>query len=164
MLSRLTRPFTYWRELYRELRIFLIFRRTAYEFEKMLEEKHKLRVDWLGRIYGVINLPEEVETAAEQVQQAYVLQAITKYGNEMTRMGLSDVVYPEISKIEGSPAYLIVLWPEYEALTFWRIIGNIIRTLAILFGLYLLTRIIITNSEYLLEYVKLTWDSVSSIL
>lgn len=164
MWSRLTRPFAYWRELYRELRIFFIFRRTAYESEKMLAEKHKLRVDWLGRIYGVINIPEEVEGAAEQVQQAYVLQSITKYGNEMTRIGLSDVVYPEISKIDGSPAYLVVLWPEYEALTFWRIIGNIIRTSAILFVLYLLVRICVSNSAYLLEYAKLTWDSISSIL
>lgn len=164
MWRKLTKPFTYWRELYRELRIFMIFRRTAYEFEKELAEKHKLRVDWLGRIYGVINLPEEVITAAEQVQQAYVLQAITKYGNEMTRIGLSDVVYPEISRIDGAAAYLVVLWPEYEALTFWRIIGNIIRTSAILFGLYLLIRVAIANSQYLLEYVKLTWDSISSIL
>ena len=164
MLNRLLKPFTYWRELYTELRIFVIFRRTGIENRKMLDEKHQLRVDWLGRIYGVINIPEEVANAAEQVQQAYVLQAITKYGNVMTKIGLSDVVYPEISRIEGAAAYLVVLWPEYEALNFWSIIGNVIRTTAIGGLVYLLIRIIVANQTALLEWFSLTFDAIKSII
>jgi hypothetical protein len=152
MWRRLTRTFTYWRELYRELRIFFIFRKTAYENQKMLEEKHKLRVDWLGRIYGVINIPEEVEGAAKQVQEAYVLEAITNYGKVMMEIGLADVQYPEIERIQGAAAYLVVLWPEYEALTFWRIIGNIIRTSIIFTLLYLLGKVIFKNWQYLYEW------------
>lgn len=164
MLNRLLRPFTYWRELYREIRIFTIFRRTALENRKMLEEKHTLRVDWLGRIYGVINIPEEVEGAAQQVQEAYVLQAITNYGKVMMQIGLADVQYPEIERIPGAAAYLVVLWPEYEALTFWRIIGNLIRTSFIIGVAYLLIRIGISNWEYLYGWFNLTYDSIKGLL
>ena len=164
MLARLLRPFTYWRELYQEIKIFIIFRRRAYENKKMLEKEHKLRVDWLGRIYGVINIPEEVEGAAQQVQEAYVLQAITNYGNVMVRIGLAGVQYPEIERIPGAAAYLVVLWPEYEALTFWRIIGNIIRTSAIVGLTYLLVRVGISNWGYLSEWFSLTFSSIKGLL
>jgi len=164
MLSRLLRPFTYWRELYREIRIFSIFRRTAFENRKMLESEHSLRVDFLGRIYGVINIPEEVEGAAKQVQEAYVLQSITNFGKVMLKIGLADIQYPEIEKIPGAAAYLVILWPEYEALTFWRIIGNLIRTSIILGIFYVLIKLIIKNREYLTEWVAVSFDSLSSIL
>lgn len=164
MLRRLLTSFTYWIDLYREIRIFTIFRRTANENAEMLEEKHKLRVDWLGRIYGVINIPEEVETAAPQVQEAYVLQAITTYGKVMMQIGLADAMYPEIEKIQGSPAYLVILWPEYRALNFWRIIGNLIRTSAIAALLYVLIRLIFNNLNYLVEWFSLTFESLRSLL
>jgi hypothetical protein len=75
-----------------------IFKNTAKENVKMLNEDHGLRVDWLGRIYGIVNLPEEVQSASLDVQQAYVLQQITKYGDCMLKIGLADVVYPQIQK------------------------------------------------------------------
>lgn len=164
MLSKLLRPFTYWKELYREIRIFFIFRKVAFENKKMLENEHKLRVDWLGRIYGVINIPEEVEGAAQQIQEAYVLQAITNYGKVMLQIGLADVQYPEIDKIPGAAAYLVVLWPEYEALTFWRIIGNLIRTSIIVVLAYFLIRIGISNWEYLSQWFSMTYSSVKGLL
>ena len=88
----LTSTFTYWYDLYRDIRMWWIFRKTARENIEMLNKDHELRVDWLGRIYGVVNLPEEVRSASLDVQQAYVLQQITKYGDCMLKIGLADVV------------------------------------------------------------------------
>jgi len=164
MLDRITKPFIYWLDLYREIRIWAIFRRTANEHEKMLNEEHGLRVDWLGRIYGVINLPEEVRTAAPQIQEAYSLQQITKYGKVMMKIGLADIVYPEVSRIPESVSYLVVLWPEYESLTFWKIVGNLIRTSIIGFLGYLGFKIIFNNLDQIIEYVNLTLETVKSIL
>ena len=153
-MSRLLRPFTYWGDLYREIRIWYIFRRTAVNSTKMLNEEHTLRVDWIGRIYGVINLPEEVQTAAGEIQQAYVLQQITKYGDVMAKIGLADVVYPEIERIPGSTSYLVVLWPVFEEFNLWKILGNIIRTSAICFILYLLVKLFINNWEYIYKLIE----------
>lgn len=153
-MSRLLRPFTYWVDLYREIRIWYIFRRTAVNNTKMLNEEHTLRVDWIGRIYGVVNLPEEVQTAAGEVQQAYVLQQITKYGDVMVKIGLADVVYPEIERVPGSTSYLVVLWPVFEDFNLWKILGNIIRTSVIGFGLYLLVRLVVNNWEYIYKLIE----------
>lgn len=164
MLSKLLRPFTYWSDFWTELKIFRVFRQSAYQNKKMLEKDHGLRVDWLGRIYGVVNLPEEVAGAAEQIQQAYVLQQITKYGNVMMKIGLADIVYPEISRVEGSTAYLVVLWPVYDHLNFWYFIGNLIRSSIVITILYFLIRIIISNSHYLWEYLLATIDVVKGLI
>jgi len=152
-MNRLLKPFTYWVDLYREIRIWWIFRRTAVDNTKMLNEKHGLRVDWIGRIYGVINLPEEVQTAAAEIQQSYVLQQITKYGDVMTKIGLADVVYPEIEKVQGSTSYLVVLWPVFEDFNLWRLLGNIIRTSIIGFSLYFLVKLAINNWEYIYKLI-----------
>lgn len=152
-MSRLLGPFTYWVDLYREIRIWWIFRKTAIDNTEMLNKEHTLRVDWIGRIYGIINLPEEVQTAAGEIQQSYVLQQITKYGDVMTKIGLADVVYPEIEKVSGSTSYLIVLWPVFEDFNLWKILGNIIRTSIIGFGLYFLVKLAINNWEYIYKLI-----------
>ena len=143
---------SYWSELFSEIRIWWIFRSTARQkdnLDKIVEAD--LRVDWLGRIYGVINMPEEVSGAAPQVQQAYVLQQINKWGPLTTEMGLADIIYPEISRIPGTSAYLVVMWPQYDALGLWYILGNIIKSAVVGFGLFLLGRLIWVNFHHVTE-------------
>lgn len=146
------RIFTYWIDLYREIRIWYIFRKTAIENTKLLNEQHSLRVDWIGRIYGIINLPEEVQTAAGEIQQAYVLQQITKFGEVMAKIGLADVVYPEIEKVPNSTSYLIVLWPVFEDFNIWRILGNLIKTSTLGFLVYIAVKAILNNWEQLSNF------------
>ena len=144
--------FRYWSELVSEIRIWWIFRSACREKANLQKlNDQDLRVDWLGRIYGVINMPEEVIGAAPQVQQAYVLQQINKWGPITTEMGLSDVIYPEIDRITGTNAYLVIMWPQYDALGIWYILGNIIKSTAVGFGLYLLGRLIYVNFHHVTE-------------
>ena len=144
--------FTYWSELVSEIRIWWIFRSTARQKENIEKlNETDLRVDWLGRIYGVINMPEEVVGAAPQVQQAYVLQQINKWGPLTTEMGLADIIYPEISRIPGTSAYLVVMWPQYDSLGVWYILGNLIRTAVVGFVLFLLGRLVWVNFHYVTE-------------
>ena len=147
-----TGTFSYWSELAAEIRIWWIFRATARNKENTEKiNAADLRVDWLGRIYGVVNMPEEVVTAAEQVQQAYILQQINKWGPLTLEMGLADIIYPEINRIPGTPAYLVVMWPQYDALGFWYIIGNLIKSTIVGFGLFLLARVIWVNFHYITD-------------
>ena len=145
-----TSTFSYWSELVSEIRIWWIFRKAAIENTQKLNEGD-LRVDWLGRIYGVVNMPEEVVTAAPQVQQAYVLQQINKWGPLTLEMGLADIIYPEINRIPNTNAYLVVMWPQYDALGFWYILGNLFKSAVVGFGLYLLARVIWVNFHYVTE-------------
>ena len=144
--------FSFWAELISEIRIWWIFRSAAKEKNNLKKlNEQELRVDWLGRIYGVVNMPEEVVTAGPQVQQAYVLQQINKWGPVTTEMGLSDIIYPEINRIPGTSAYLVVMWPQYDSLSFWAILGNMIKSAAVGFGLYLLARVIYINFHHVTE-------------
>lgn len=146
----LTNTFSYWTELYAEIRIWWIFRRTARKKDN-LEKLNQidLRVDWLGRVYGVVNMPEEVQGSAPQVQQAYVMQQLSKWGPIMIELGISDIIYPEMAKIPNTASYLVVMWPQYDAFALFSILGNIVRTAAVGFGLFLLGRLIWINFHYI---------------
>ena len=150
--------FTYWYDLYKDIRIWWIFRKTSRENIKMLNEDHELRVDWLGRIYGVVNLPEEVRSASLDVQQAYVLQQITKYGECMLKIGLADVVYPQIQKVKNSSSFLIVLWPVFDDLALLPILGNIIKTTFVAFIIFILIKFTSSN----IDVIYALWENMTT--
>lgn len=154
----LTSTFTYWYDLYRDIRMWWIFRKTARENIKMLNEEHELRVDWLGRIYGVVNLPEEVRSASLDVQQAYVLQQITKYGDCMLKIGLADVVYPQIEKVKDSASFLIVMWPVFDDLSLLPILGNIIKTTFVALIVFAIVKFTYGN----LDLISALWEKASN--
>lgn len=154
----ITSAFTYWYDLYKDIRIWWIFRKTSRESIKMLNEDHDLRVDWLGRIYGVVNLPEEVRSAALDVQQAYVLQQITKYGECMLKIGLADVVYPQIQKVKNSSSFLIVLWPVFDDLALLPILGNIIKTTFVAFIIFVLIKFTSSN----IDVIYTLWEKMTT--
>jgi hypothetical protein len=139
--------FTYWGELSKDIRIWWIFKRTAGQYTEQLNKDFALRVDWLGRIYGVVNLPEEVQSASGEIQQAYVLNKISTYGNFMLQIGLADVVYPQIEKIPQSASYLVVLWPVFDELSLLPVLGNILKTAVVSAILYVIFKFIMGNTD-----------------
>ena len=146
MLNWFKSTFTYWVELYKDIRIWWIFRRTAREYTDQLNKDFQLRVDWLGRIYGVVNLPEEVQTASGEIQQAYVLNKISTYGNFMMQIGLADIVYPQIQKITPT-AYLVILWPVFDELALLPVLGNILKSAFVGFLALIIYKFIYANTE-----------------
>ena len=146
MWNWIKNTFVYWVELARDIRVWWIFRKTAKQNQDQLNQDFQLRVDWLGRIYGVVNLPEEVQTASGEIQQAFVLNKISGFGNYMLQIGLADMVYPQIQKV--SPvSYLIILWPVFDDLSMLPIIGNIIRSTFVGFIIFIITKFIINNAH-----------------
>ena len=99
-------------KLYKELRIWQKIRKIAKAEEKSLEEKG-FRVDWIGRIYTVINLPEEVATAPIS-QEGYVLMKLREHDKFLLELGIADYVSPEFSKINDSDSFLLVLSADRE--------------------------------------------------
>jgi hypothetical protein len=139
--------FTYWIDLARDIRIWWIFRKTARQYTDQLNKDFELRVDWLGRIYGIINLPEEVQTASGEIQQAYVLNKISTYGTFMLQIGLADMVYPQIQKVSQSSSYLVILWPVFDELSILPIIINIFKSSVIAGIFFLIYKFIINNMD-----------------
>lgn len=119
------RIFDYWKEFSIDFNIWRKYRKIARNAKKDLE-KNNMRVDYLGRIYTVINMPEEVINNQELVQQGWVIQQLGPMNNVLLQIGLNDYAYPDIIKIPSANSYLIVMYPEIDALNPWRILLNLI--------------------------------------
>jgi|LakMenE01Jun11ns_1017448.scaffolds.fasta_scaffold9612969_2 hypothetical protein len=118
----------YWIELIKEILVWKKVKKIAKDNALLLEENN-LRVDWIGRIYTVINLPPEI-LENTYLEQPYVISKLREYDQILLKLGISDVIYPEFSKIEGTDAYLLVMYPESDRLNWYSIGTNLLIWLA----------------------------------
>ena len=150
------RIFKYWIGFFKELRILYKYRKATKSLTKELEENN-LRVDWLGRIYTVINLKEELLTQPELMQQSYVLSELSPITQLLMKYGLADSSYPEISKIENSQSYLVVLYPETDHVGIGVFFVNTLVTLVVGFIIFLAIKFIP------MEWIQKTINVVSNL-
>ena len=85
-----------------------------------------LRIDMIGRIYGVVEIQNEFLNQPDLVQQSLVFQQLGPINEILIKYGLSDLSYPEISKIPGSAQYLVVLYPDNEYFTWTAVVRNLL--------------------------------------
>ena len=133
---------TYWPNFFREARLLWKYRVSVKEIQEELE-KTGLRIDWLGRVYTVINIKEEFRNQPDLVQQSLVFQELKPANDILMKYGLSDYAYPEIQKVENSFSFLIILYPETDYFNFWRWLWNT-----------LFLGIVITVITYLIPIIK----------
>ena len=127
--------FKYWIGLFKEIRLLYKYRRASISLREELAASN-LRVDWLGRIYTVINLKEELLTQPELMQQSFVLSELSPITQILMKHGLADSSFPEIQKIEGSQSYLVVLYPETDHIGVSVILVNTLITAAVIAAFY----------------------------
>jgi hypothetical protein len=85
-----------------------------------------LRVDYIGRIYGVVEIQNEFLGQPDLVQQSLVFQQLGPINDILIKYGLSDLSYPEISKIPRSAQYLVVLYPDNDYFTWTAVVRNLL--------------------------------------
>lgn len=139
-------------KLYKEIRTWLKIKNILQEYERELVLEN-FRIDWIGRAYTVINLPEEVANHQIPVQEGYVLGHLRNYDSLFMKMGISDYLIPEFQKIENTDSFLLILAPEREALT----IRRGLLFLAQCFGLIVLGRI-------LYKVINNNFDTISNFI
>jgi hypothetical protein len=135
-------------KLFKELNLWRKVRKVAKEYESALNE-NGFRVDWVGRIYTVINLPEEVINQPFS-EEGYVLMKLREYDRFFLDMGIADVIAPEMTKLEDAESYLLVLSPDREYARLWPFTKSVLRTLGILLILRLM-------------YVFIPWENISEL-
>mgnify|MGYP003108792110 CR=1 FL=1 len=141
-------------DLYKELQVWRKIKKIAKNAEKELNEKG-FRVDWVGRIYTVINLPEEVVTAPIS-QEGYVLMKLREHDKFLLKLGIADYVSPEFSPIEGTDSFLLVLSADREYLRLKPFLISLAKTL----GLLLLLRLIYLLFESHSEKISELWSKI----
>jgi hypothetical protein len=89
----------------------------------------KLRADWIGRIYTVVNLPPEVihsPDAPQEIRPAYVLDESRPVNEYLMKLNLQEIILPAIEAVPESLSYLIVYTPYFQKLSvkwvFYRIL------------------------------------------
>lgn len=117
----------YWFRLIKDIILWRKFANIAKSSREKLTE-YNLRVDRIGRIYTVINLPEDVAQGNEYIHEAWVLKNLGPYNKALEEIGLAGYAYPEMERIQepGTAAYLLVLYPETPTIGWWPIIKNIV--------------------------------------
>ena len=84
-------------KVYKELKIWWQIRKVAKTEEVALKE-NGFRVDWIGRIYTVINLPEEVATAPIS-QEGYVLMKLREHDKFLLELNEDGTI--SINRVSG---------------------------------------------------------------
>jgi|TARA_B110000483_G_scaffold241766_1_gene325633 hypothetical protein len=124
----------FWPRFIKESYFMYKYRKAAFAVAPQLQEVG-CRVDWLGRIYTVVNIKEEFRAQPDLVQQSIVFQALAKPNEVLLKNGLSDVTYPEIEKIKGTDGYLVVMYPENENFNLISFTVNTILTIVVVYAL-----------------------------
>lgn len=91
--------------------------------------KNNLRVDWIGRIYTVVNLPPEVTMAPDlpkELWPAYLIDQSKGLNEYLTSLNLHEVIIPEYKEIPGSTSYLLIYYPYFRNFTKWWVISRTI--------------------------------------
>lgn len=145
-------------KLYKELRIWQKIRKIAKSEEKALREKG-FRVDWIGRIYTVINLPEEVVTAPIS-QEGYVLMKLREHDQFLLQLGIADYVSPEFSKIDDSDSFLLVLSADRDYFKLLPFLVSMAKTT----GLILVVRILYLLFSHNQEKITELWNKLMTLI
>jgi len=145
-------------KLYKEIKLWLQIRKVAKSEEKALNEKG-FRVDWIGRIYTVINLPEEVATAPIS-QEGYVLMKLREHDKFLLELGIADYVSPEFNKIEDTDSFLLVLSADREYFKLWPFLVSMLKTA----GLILVLRIVYLIFNHYQEKIVELWNKLMTLI
>lgn len=148
----------YARKLFKELRVWQKIRKIAKSEEAALNEKG-FRVDWIGRIYTVINLPEEVASAPIS-QEGYVLMKLREHDQFLLQLGIADYVSPEFSRIEGTDSFLLVLSPDRDYFALWPLTKSALRSA----GIFLVLRLIYVFFEHNWEKITELWNKLMTLI
>ena len=145
-------------KLYKELKIWWQIRKVAKSEEIALQEKG-FRVDWIGRIYTVINLPEEVATAPIS-QEGYVLMKLREHDKFLLELGIADYVSPEFEKISNTDSFLLVLSADREYFKLWPFLVSVLKTT----GFILLLRVLYLLFSHNQEKITELWNKLMILI
>lgn len=137
-------------KLYREIQIWRKVHRIAKESALALEQTG-FRIDWIGRMYTVINLPDEVLSHHPSVQEGYVLQKLRDYDQLFLNLGIADVIVPEFERIDGAGAFLLILSPDRKYLRILPFLGFLLKTTLLIIIARILTNIFVNYDDVIIK-------------
>jgi hypothetical protein len=114
----------------RDVNNFFFIKRTCKKesIDSPIWSRNNLRIDWIGRIYTVINLPPEVTESKDLPKEywpAYMIDQTKGLNEYLTQLNLSEIIIPEYQLLDGTTSYLLVYKPYFRDLSWWWIFSRI---------------------------------------
>jgi hypothetical protein len=92
--------------------------------ERFKAFKYEMRVDKIGRIYTVINVPEELLPYEHRNQVwPWVLEQLREIDDLLLEIRLNDMLYPEVEQHPDAPAYVVKLVPPSDSISIWKFLS-----------------------------------------
>lgn len=84
--------------------------------------KLRLRYDWIGRVYTVVNLPPEVTMSRDfpiDARPAYVFEEIKPVNEYLTKLNLQEILTPVLKPIPetNGDSYLVIYYYFFRQLS-----------------------------------------------
>jgi hypothetical protein len=116
--------------------------------------KYELRTDKIGRIYTVINVPEELYPYEKrEMIWPWMVEQLRELDDLLMSLRLNDLVYPEVTQLEDAPAYLVILSPSRESASIWKFLRWIFNVSVTWFSFYILNAIVgATSGKSIVEH------------
>lgn len=129
--------FNFWAwpaELIDDIRVWNIVRKAVKEESTkaiLASYKYQIRVDKIGRLYTVVNVPEEFyEEDKQKMVWAWMVEQLRELDEVLMQCQLNEFLYPEVERVDSpeSFAYLVVLSPPIESLSIWKFLTWLLNT------------------------------------
>lgn len=122
--------------------------------------KYKLRIDSIGRLYTVINIPEEFyEDDKQKLVWAWMVEQLRDLDDILMKCQLSEFLYPSVRRIDdiNSFAYLVVLTTSTESLSFFKFLKWLLNIGLIYLTFFILNKIFLVNFNHsVFDFIKNT--------
>ena len=143
----------YIKNLIREIKIWNIVKKTVNENKDKLNEVG-FDVDWIGRVYTVIDIPDDLnnlpqksinETIERNIAvDMYIKEQLGPLSNLLNELRLSELImYPEYyEQFDGTNSVLVVLSPDRKYTSIGRLLGLFFATGLIVAGIVVALKLI----------------------
>ena len=138
-------------KIIRELRVYSQYRSTVKDesMNSPFWTRLRLRYDWLGRIYTVVNLPPEVTQSRDfpiDARPAYVFEELKGVNDYLTKLNLQEIITPVLKPLPetNGDSYLVVYYFFFRYLSWLWILRFLLEIAAIIF--------VALNWEFIISY------------
>ena len=107
-----------------------------------LDDLAELRINKLGEIYTVINVPEDIVVSKTAIWP-FIMEKMAIVNETIMEARLSDLLYPKVDHIPKSNSWLLTLSTEKEFLNFGTLFREFFRWIFITIIGFIIYRIVI---------------------
>jgi hypothetical protein len=115
-----------------------------------------MRVDWIKRVYYVINLEPETMLATGDIrdlEKSRVFESVSRYQGSFVSLNLTEIVDVRTRRIKTADYYAYLVWIRYRIISTWGDLYNVIGASVLA---YYLVR--------LLNYIYINVDVIQSLV